>query len=129
MILKTRLFGNTYEFGSVKEVLAKANEEKSGDKLAGVAAASAEERVAAKTVLAQLTLNDLFNNPVVPYDEDEVTRIIIDQVNTRIFDSIKNWTVEELREWLLSDTTTDNDIKFVRRALTAEMIAAVCKLM
>lgn len=110
MILKTRLFGNTYEFGSVKEVLAKANEEKSGDKLAGVAAASAEERVAAKTVLAQLTLNDLFNNPVVPYDEDEVTRIIIDQVNTRIFDSIKNWTVEELREWLLSDTTTDNDI-------------------
>lgn len=129
MILKTRLFGNTYEFGSVKEVLAKANEEKSGDKLAGVAAASAEERVAAKTVLAQLTLNDLFNNPVVPYDEDEVTRIIIDQVNTRIFDSIKNWTVEELREWLLSDTTTDNDIMFVRRALTAEMIAAVCKLM
>ena len=129
MILKTRLFGNTYEFGSVKEVLAKANEEKSGDKLAGVAAASAEERVAAKTVLAQLTLNDLFNNPVVPYDEDEVTRIIIDQVNTRIFDSIKNWTVEELREWLLSDTTTDNDIKFIRRALTAEMIAAVCKLM
>lgn len=129
MILKTRLFGNTYEFGSVKEVLAKANEEKSGDKLAGVAATSAEERVAAKTVLAQLTLNDLFNNPVVPYDEDEVTRIIIDQVNTRIFDSIKNWTVEELREWLLSDTTTDNDIKFVRRALTAEMIAAVCKLM
>lgn len=129
MILKTRLFGNTYEFGSVKEVLAKANEEKSGDKLAGVAAASAEERVAAKTVLAQLTLNDLFNNPVVPYDEDEVTRIIIDQVNTRIFDSTKNWTVEELREWLLSDTTTDNDIKFVRRALTAEMIAAVCKLM
>lgn len=129
MILKTRLFGNTYEFGSVKEVLAKANEEKSGDKLAGVAANSAEERVAAKTVLAQLTLNDLFNNPVVPYEDDEVTRIIIDQVNTRIFDSIKNWTVEELREWLLSDTTTDNDIKFVARALTAEMIAAVCKLM
>lgn len=129
MILKTRLFGNTYEFSSVKEVLAKANEEKSGDKLAGIAAQSSEERVAAKTVLAQLTLNDLFNNPAVPYETDEVTRIIIDQVNTRIFDSIKNWTVEELREWLLSETTTDIDIKRVSRALTAEMIAAVCKLM
>ncbi|WP_295238011.1 ethanolamine ammonia-lyase subunit EutB [Veillonella sp.] len=129
MILKTRLFGNTYEFASVKEVLAKANEEKSGDRLAGVAAATSEERVAAKTVLAQLTLNDLFNNPVVPYEEDEVTRIIVDQVNTRIFNSIKNWTVEELREWILSDTTTDNDIKFISRGLTSEMIAAVCKLM
>lgn len=129
MILKTRLFGNTYEFASVKEVLAKANEEKSGDRLAGVAATTAEERVAAKTVLAQLTLNDLYNNPVVPYEEDEVTRIIVDQVNTRIFNSIKNWTVEELREWILSDTTTDNDIKFVSRGLTSEMVAAVCKLM
>ena len=129
MILKTRLFGNTYEFASIKEVLAKANEEKSGDKLAGVAANSSEERVAAKVVLSQLTLNDLYNNPVVPYEEDEVTRIIIDQVNKRIFESIKNWTVEELREWLLSDTTTDTDIKRVSRGLTSEMVAAVCKLM
>lgn len=129
MILKARLFGNTYEFASIKEVLAKANEEKSGDKLAGVAANSSEERVAAKVVLSQLTLNDLYNNPVVPYEEDEVTRIIIDQVNKRIFESIKNWTVEELREWLLSDTTTDTDIKRVSRGLTSEMVAAVCKLM
>lgn len=129
MILKTRLFGNTYEFASIKEVLAKANEEKSGDKLAGVAANSSEERVAAKVVLSQLTLNDLYNNPVVPYEEDEVTRIIVDQVNKRIFESIKNWTVEELREWLLSDTTTDTDIKRVSRGLTSEMVAAVCKLM
>ncbi len=84
MILKTKLFGKVYQFTSVKEVLAKANEEKSGDKLAGVAANSAEERVAAKVVLSELSLNDLFNNPVVDYDEDEVTRIIIDQVNMRI---------------------------------------------
>ena len=81
MILKTKLFGKVYQFTSVKEVLAKANEEKSGDKLAGVAANSAEERVAAKVVLSELSLNDLFNNPVVDYDEDEVTRIIIDQVS------------------------------------------------
>lgn len=71
----------------------------------------------------------MYNNPVVPYEEDEVTRIIIDQVNKRIFESIKNWTVEELREWLLSDTTTDTDIKRVSRGLTSEMVAAVCKLM
>lgn len=129
MILKTKLFGNPYHFSSVKEVLAKANEEKSGDKLAGVAASSAEERVAAKVVLAQLTLNDLFNNPVVEYEKDEITRIIIDSVNMRIFDQIKNWTVEELREWILSSKTTDFDIKYVSRGLTSEMVAAVCKLM
>ena len=89
MILKTKLFGRIYEFGSVKEVLAKANEYKSGDQLAGVAASSSEERVAAKVVLAQLTLSDLFNNPVVPYEEDEVTRIIIDDVNLRTYEKIK----------------------------------------
>ena len=129
MILKTMLFGKTYQFRSVKEVLAKANEEKSGDKLAGVAAESSEERIAAKVVLAQLTLEDLFNHPVVDYDEDEVTRIIVDQVNLKIFDSIKHWTVEELREWILSDKTGDFDIKRISRGLTAEMIAAVCKLL
>lgn len=129
MILKTMLFGKTYQFQSVKEVLAKANEEKSGDKLAGVAAESSEERIAAKVVLAQLTLEDLFNHPVVDYDEDEVTRIIVDQVNLKIFDSIKHWTVEELREWILSDKTGDFEIKRISRGLTAEMIAAVCKLM
>lgn len=129
MILKTKLFGRTYQFASVKEVLAKANEEKSGDKLAGVAAENSEERVAAKVVLSQLTLEDIFNNPVVDYDEDEVTRIIIDQVNLRIFETIKHWTVEELREWILSDKTTDFDIKRISRGLTSEMVAAVCKLM
>ncbi|WP_353949032.1 ethanolamine ammonia-lyase subunit EutB [Sporolactobacillus sp. Y61] len=129
MILKTMLAGQLYTFDSVKEVLAKANELKSGDQLAGVAAQSAQERVAAKVVLAQLTLNDLFNNPVVPYDEDEVTRTIIDGVNKRIFQSIKNWTVEELREWLLSYAATDIAIKRLSRGLTSEMIAAVCKLM
>lgn len=129
MILKTKLFGKVYQFTSVKEVLAKSNEEKSGDKLAGVAANSAEERVAAKVVLSELSLNDLFNNPVVDYDEDEVTRIIIDQVNMRIFESIKHWTVAELREFILSSETTDFDIKRISRGLTSEMIAAVCKLM
>lgn len=101
MILKTKLFGRTYEFKSVKEVLAKANEHRSGDELAGVSASSAEERVAAKAVLAELKLSDLRNNPVVPYEEDEVTRIIQDDVNEKIYDEVKNWTVSELRNGYL----------------------------
>ncbi|MBC2337665.1 ethanolamine ammonia lyase large subunit [Listeria innocua] len=129
MILKTNLFDHTYQFKSITDVLAKANEEKSGDRLAGVAAESAEERVAAKVVLSKMTLGDLRNNPVVPYETDEVTRIIQDQVNERIHDSIKNWTVEELREWILDHKTTDADIKRVARGLTSEIIAAVTKLM
>ncbi|MFX3616715.1 MAG: ethanolamine ammonia-lyase subunit EutB [Sporolactobacillus sp.] len=129
MILKTILTGKAYAFDSVKEVLAKANELKSGDQLAGVAAKSAQECVAAKIVLAQLTLNDLYNHPVVPYDEDEVTRTIIDGVNQRIFQPIKNWTVQDLREWLLSYAATDNQIQRLSRGLTSEMVAAVCKLM
>ncbi|EAE2745360.1 ethanolamine ammonia-lyase subunit EutB [Listeria monocytogenes] len=129
MILKTNLFGHTYQFKSITDVLAKANEEKSGDRLAGVAAESAEERVAAKVVLSKMMLGDLRNNPVVPYETDEVTRIIQDQVNDRIHDSIKNWTVEELREWILDHKTTDADIKRVARGLTSEIIAAVTKLM
>ena len=129
MILKTKLFNQLYQFKSVKEVLAKANELKSGDELAGVVAEDAKERVAAKVVLAQLTLEDLYNNPVVPYEEDEVTRIIIDGVNQKIYSEIKNWTVSDLREWLLDSQTTDHEIRRIRRGLTSEMAAAVTKLM
>ena len=129
MRLKTKLFGVLYEFKNVKEVLAKANEEKSGDTLAGVGATSVKERVAAKEVLSNLTLEDLFNNPVVPYDEDEVTRIIIDDMNVSIYNEIKMWTVSELREWILDDKTTGEQIKRISRGLMAEMIAGVTKLM
>lgn len=129
MKLKTKLFGHVYEFKSVKEVLAKANEEKSGDKLAGLAATSAEERIAAKVVLSELTLADLRNNPVVPYEIDEVTRIIQDGVNEKIYNEIKNWTVSEFREWILDHKTTGEDIKRISRGLTSEMVAAVTKIM
>ncbi len=129
MILKTKLFGKTYQFSSVMEVMGKANEEKSGDNLAGVAAASAEERVAAKVVLSQLTLSDLFNNPAVPYEKDEVTRIIIDNVNLKTYEKIKNWKVAELREWILDSNTTNYDIHRISNGLTAEMVAAVAKIM
>ena len=79
MILKTRMLGQTYEFKDVKDVLAKASEKKSGDELAGVGAESALERIAAKEVLAQLTVADLTEHPVVPYEEDAVTWITIIQ--------------------------------------------------
>ena len=129
MRLKTKLSGQIYQFKSVKEVLAKANEEKSGDKLAGIAAESVTERIAAKEVLSNLTLQDLRNNPVMAYEEDEVTRVIQDSVNERIYNEIKNWTVAEFREWILNNRTTERDIKRISRGLTSEMVAGVTKLM
>ena len=84
MLLKTTLLGKTYIFRDVKEVLAKANEEKTGDKLAGIAAENARERIAAKVVLSALTMGDLRENPVVPYEQDEVTRIRERELNLPI---------------------------------------------
>ncbi|MGM9669182.1 MAG: ethanolamine ammonia-lyase subunit EutB [Faecousia sp.] len=129
MLLKTRLLGKTYAFRDIKQVLAKANEEKTGDKLAGLAAGSAQERVAAKVVLSALTLGDLRENPAVPYEQDEVTRIIQDDINRQVYEKIRGWTVSELREWILSETTTGEDIRKISRGLTSEMVAAVAKLM
>ena len=129
MILKTKLLGQVYTFRDIREVMAKANEEKSGDRLAGIAAETAAERVAAKVVLANLTLSDLRNHPAVPYEEDEVTRIIQDDVNTPTYERIKNWTVAELRDWLLDDENDGAAIRALSRGLTSEMIAAVAKLM
>ncbi|WP_028308412.1 ethanolamine ammonia-lyase subunit EutB [Desulfitibacter alkalitolerans] len=129
MILKTKLFGTSYQFKTLKEVLAKANEEKSGDKLAGIAAETVKERIAAKVVLSEMVLSDLRNNPIIPYEDDEVTRVIQDSVNVKIYNQIKNWTVSELREYILSEKSTGEDIKKVSRGLTSEMIAAVTKLM
>ena len=129
MHLKTRLYGRVYAFRDLKEVLAKANEEKSGDRLAGIAAEDDAERVAAKIVLSDITLGDIRENPVVPYEEDEVTRIIQDDLNETIYRSIRNWTVAELREWILAETTSTEMIRRVSRGLSSEMIAAVAKLM
>jgi len=127
--LKTNLFGKTYAFRDVKDVLAKANEEKSGDKLAGIAAESAQERVAAKVVLSQMLVSDLRENPVVPYEQDEVTRIIQDDINEPIYAGLRNMTIAELREWILDQNTTGADLRRISRGLTSETVAAVCKLM
>ena len=85
MRLKTTLFGTTFAFSSIKEVMAKANEEKSGDILAGLAAGSGLERIAAKEVLSQLLVEELRENPVVSYEDDEVTRIIQDGVDAAVY--------------------------------------------
>ena len=129
MKLKTTLLGKTYIFKDLKEVLAKANEEKTGDKLAGLAAQDAQERVAAKVVLSAVTMEQLRNHPAVPYEQDEVTRIIQDDVNEPAYEKIRRWTVAELREWILSENTTGDEIRKMSRGLTSEMVAAVAKLM
>lgn len=129
MILKTRLLGKTYAFRDLKDAMAKANEDKTGDRLAGLAAESAQERVAAKVVVANLLLSDLRENPAVPYETDEVTRIIQDDLNLPQYEKIRNWTVSDLREYILADTTTGDDIRRLSRGLTSEMVAAVAKLM
>ena len=97
MLLRTRLFGKIYEFPDLRLLMGKANEEKSGDRLAGVAAESAAERVAARLVLAEVPLWALREQPAVPYDEDEVTRVIQDAVDETAYAEIRDWTVGELR--------------------------------
>lgn len=129
MNLKTRLYGQTFIFKNIKEVLAKANEQKSGDILAGIAAADALERIAAKQVLSELTLEELRLNPVIPLELDEVSRIIDADVNEPIYNNIKNWSVAELREYILQTETTGSMLHRLSRGLTSEMIAAAAKLM
>ena len=129
MRLSTVLAGKSFEFKSIKEVLAKANEAKSGDQLAGIAATSDLERVAAKAVLSRLLVRDLRENPVVSYEDDEVTRINQDSIVPEVYDSIKNMTIAELREYILDYKTTEADIKRLADGMTAEVIAGVCKLM
>ncbi len=129
MKLKTKLFGKSYEFKSLNEVMAKASEEKSGDVLAGLAATSAEERVAARVVLSEITLNDIYNNPAIPYENDDVTRITTDQINQGVFRTIKHYTVGELRDFVLSYEGTGPAIQRLATALTGEMVSSVAKLM
>src|SRR5260370_11592531 len=98
MNLSPRLLGAPYSFRSVKELLARANEARSGDELAGIAARSEKERIAAKIVLAGLTLSDLRENPLMPYERDEVTRVIDDALDRDAFAKVRDLTVSERRE-------------------------------
>jgi len=129
MILKTSLYGTAYEFDSVKQVLAKASELKSGDSLAGLAADSKLERIAAKIVLSELTVKDLRENPVIPYEEDSITRLIQDDLDMNAYHKVQNFSIGELREWILSSKTTGKMIAEVSKGLTSEVISGVSKLM
>ncbi len=118
-----------YTFASLRELLAKATPLRSGDALAGVAARSAEERVAAQFALADLPLSVFLSEHVVPYEHDEVTRLIVDTHDTEAFAPVASLTVGELREWLLSDEATPARISAVATGLTPEIAAAVSKIM
>ncbi|WP_338876317.1 ethanolamine ammonia-lyase subunit EutB [Spirosoma sp. SC4-14] len=119
----------TYRFGDLKELLAKASPLRSGDVLAGLAAESYEERVAAQMALADVPLVTFLNEAVIPYESDDVTRLIIDTHNKAAFSGIGHFTVGDLRDWLLSDEADTTALQQLAWGLTPEMVAAVSKLM
>jgi ethanolamine ammonia-lyase large subunit len=127
--LASTIRGVSYRFASVKEVLAKANPPKSGDDLAGISARDAVERVAARAVLANLTLRELRENPVVPYEQDELTRMVEDELDDQAYRAIAHLTVGQFREWLLDIDTSGGTLRAVAPGLTPEMAAAASKLM
>ncbi|PQA54558.1 ethanolamine ammonia-lyase subunit EutB [Siphonobacter curvatus] len=121
--------GFTYRFPSLRELLAKASPLRSGDQLAGLAAESYEERIAAQMALAEVPLPTFLNEAVVPYERDEVTRLIVDTHLAEVFARIHHFTVGDLRDWLLSDDADTLQLQEIAPALTPEMVAAVSKLM
>ncbi len=129
MKLSATIRGESFTFSSVKEVLARANPPKSGDDLAGVSARSPVERVAARAVLSQLTLAELRANPVIPYEIDEITRLVEDNLDESAYNAVKHLSVGQFREWLLDSKTSGATIRSVAPGLTPEMAAATAKLM
>jgi len=121
--------GVRHRFASLAEVMAKATPYRSGDALAGVAAHSAEERVAAQYALAELPLRHFLEEHLIPYETDEVTRLIVDTHDSAAFAPVASLTVAELRDWLLSDDASGDRLAALSPGLTPEMVAAVSKLM
>ncbi len=121
--------GESFVFADLREVFARANEEKSGDQLAGIAARSERERVAAKLVLADLPLADIVANPLIDPDRDDVSRLLLETLDHETFSQVKSLTVGELRELLLDDTISDEQLHALQPALLPEIAAAVAKLM
>src|SRR6201995_3336844 len=121
--------GTRYTFPDLKSLLAKASPPRSGDRLAGVAAASAEERVAAQMALADLPLVHFLNEAIIPYEDDEVTRLILDTHDAGAFAPIAHLTVGGFRDWLLSHDATPERLSALSPAITPEMAAGASKLM
>ena len=118
-----------FSFSDLRELFAKANEEKSGDRLAGIAAESESERVAAKRELADLALAEIAAQPLIDPSQDDVSRLILDSLNVEAFGKIKAMTVGEFREHLLDDGTSQTELKQLAWAITPEIAAAVAKMM
>jgi len=129
MLLRHTIDGVTYSFENLKDLLAKATPARSGDELAGIAARTAVERVAAQMTLANLPLAAFLEEPVIPYEEDEVTRLIFDTHDTVAFAPAAGLTVGEFRNVLLSNETTADFLRSLAPGLIPEMAAAVSKLM
>ncbi|HET9954498.1 MAG TPA: ethanolamine ammonia-lyase subunit EutB [Polyangiaceae bacterium] len=124
-----QISGRHHAFGSLRELMAKATPKRSGDELAGLAAHNAEERVAAQICLSELPLTHFLQETVVPYETDEVTRLIVDSHDRQAFAPISRLTVGQLREWLLDYATDGPMLSGLAGGLTPEMVAAVIKLM
>ncbi len=118
-----------HSFADLRTLMARATPLRSGDQLAGVAASSAEERVAAQMRLAEVPLRTFLEEPLIPYDEDEVTRLILDRHDTAAFEPVSRMTVGEFREWLLDYSVDSETLTALAPGLTPEMIAAVSKIM
>ncbi|CAB3648877.1 ethanolamine ammonia-lyase subunit EutB [Trinickia soli] len=129
MNFRETIGARSYRFDSLATLLAKASPLRSGDELAGLAADTEEERAAAKMALAAVPLRTFLDEAVIPYEEDEVTRLIIDDHCADAFAPIAHLTVGELREWMLADATDSQALARVAPGLTPEMVAAVSKLM
>ena len=121
--------GHTYTFADLKTLMAKATPERSGDQLAGVAADSAAERVAAQRCLADVSLATFLEEPLIPYEADEVTRLICDTHDHLAFAPISSFTVGQFREWLLEYATDSAVLTALAPGVTPEMAAAVSKIM
>ncbi|PYU21327.1 MAG: ethanolamine ammonia lyase large subunit [Acidobacteria bacterium] len=119
----------SFVFADLRELFAKANEEKSGDQLAGIAARSERERVAAKRRLADLSLNEVLRQPLIGPDDDNVSRLILDTHDADSFKTIKSMTVGAFREYVLDDATGEAELKQIQRAIIPEIAAAVTKIM
>lgn len=129
MAYKRTIGSRSYSFRSLKELLARATPARSGDMLAGIAARTAEERVVAQMILADTPLRDFLRHPVIPYEDDEITRLIFDSHDAELFKNIPATTVGDFRNWLLLDDTGGEQLQRLAPAITPEMAAAVAKIM
>jgi ethanolamine ammonia-lyase large subunit len=129
MRYRTSVDSVVYEFKDLKSLMAKASPARSGDYLAGIAAATYEERMAAKMALAEVPLSAFLNEPLIPYETDEVTRLILDRHNVEAFAVISHLTVGDFRDWLLLDSTDSATLTAAAPGITPEMAAAASKLM